>query len=79
MTIQQAEEMTAAVMHIYTDNDGDKVGLIEEEEYVLGTGIITIYKKKADNVRPVNEPHRDGLMPSGKNNWREEAISTEKY
>jgi hypothetical protein len=46
----------------------------------LGNGeVLTLYKKKADKVRPVNQPHEGGLRPGGKGNWRAEAISKEKY
>ena len=41
--------------------------------------VLTLYKKKADKVRPVSRPHEGGLRPGGKGNWRMEAISKEKY
>ena len=41
--------------------------------------VLTLYKKKADKVRPVSRPHEGGLRLGGKGNWRAEAISKERY
>ena len=41
--------------------------------------VLTLYKKKADKVRPVSRPHEGGLRPGGKGNWHLEAISKECY
>ena len=40
---------------------------------------LTLYKKKADKVRPVSRPHKGGLRPGGKGNWHAEAISKGRY
>ena len=41
--------------------------------------VLTLYKKKADKVRPVSQPHEGGLRLGRKGNWRVEAILKEKY
>ena len=41
--------------------------------------VLTLYKKKADKVRPVSRLHEGGLRPGGKGNWYVEAISKEYY
>ena len=41
--------------------------------------VLTLYKKKADKVRPVSQLHEGGLRPRGKGNWHAEAISKEYY
>ena len=86
-------------------DDGEKVGIIEREEYIefvddvedvdfdfdfwrLGrspgrlrrfSDVLTLYKKKADKVQPVNQPHEGGLKPGGSSDWRAKAISKEQY
>ena len=39
----------------------------------------TSYKKKADKVKPVDLPHKGGLKPEGKEDWRQRAIVKEVY
>ena len=41
--------------------------------------VMTLYKKKADKVRPVNQPHEGGLKPGGRSDWRAKAILKEQY
>ena len=41
--------------------------------------VLTLYKKKADKVRPVSRPQEGGLRPGGKDNWCAEVISKECY
>ena len=35
----------------------------------------TAYKRKADKVRPMDVPHKDGLMPEGDPRWREKRLA----
>ena len=41
--------------------------------------INTLYKKKADKIKPMNLPHLGGIKPGGALNWRTKAISQEVY
>jgi len=41
--------------------------------------VSTLYKKKADKVKPVDLPHPGGMKPEGTKNWRMRAISKEFY
>ena len=38
-----------------------------------------LYKKKEDNIKPVDLPHPGGIKPGGALNWRTKAISQEVY
>ena len=43
----------------------------------LGSGdVMTLYKRKADKVRPVNRPHKGGLKPGGKDDWLSRRLVT---
>ncbi len=48
-------------------------------EYAKDAGINTLYKKKADKIKPVDLPHPGGIKPEGALNWRTKAISQEIY
>ena len=37
--------------------------------------INTLYKKKADKIKPMDLPHPGGIKPGGALNWRTKAIS----
>ena len=39
---------------------------------------LTMYKRKKDKVRPVNTPHRDGLKPERRMDWKHEKLKKEK-
>ena len=41
--------------------------------------INTLYKKKADKIKPVDLPHPGGIKPGGALNWWTKAISQEVY
>ena len=41
--------------------------------------VSTLYKKKADKVKPVNLPHKGGLKPEGREDWRKRAMAKEVY
>ena len=54
------------------DSDGDMKTMTDiymsdnaNRIFDLGTEVSTLYKKKKDKVRPVNQPHELGVKPEG--------------
>ena len=43
-----------------------------------GLRVSTMYKRKADKVRPVDTSESDGTIPGGVNDWHERAVAQEK-
>lgn len=42
-------------------------------------GVCTLYKRKADKVKPVDSSQTDGTTPGGDPKWRDKMIATERY
>lgn len=44
----------------------------------IGEGeVLTLYKRKREKVRPVDEPHKGGLKPGGDSEWRSKQLQAE--
>ena len=71
-------ELVAAACESYFDEveeadwEDGSLGMLEME-----ARIDTLYKRKADKVRPVNKPTDDGCVQKGIENWKE--VCLKKY
>jgi hypothetical protein len=59
--------------------DAHTVFAVSEAQNACGAvEVNTLYKKKADKVRPLDTALRDGSMPDGNPNWREDILQEQR-